>query len=80
MFRLKLGEHITIGNISRGPRAVIECDHINELTDLVNSGMLHQLIDINNAPANELVDHKTRMDRMTETLRAYGIEPPTENE
>lgn len=79
MFRIKLGEHITVGNISRGPRAVIECDHVNELADLIKSGVLRHIIDINNAPANELIREKTRIEEMEGVLRTYGIEPPTEN-
>lgn len=73
MFRIKLGEHITFGDISRGPRAVIECDHINEVSDLIKSGVLRTLIDINDAPA------KSRIEEMEGVLRTYGIEPPQGN-
>jgi len=46
MYRIKLGPHITIGNISRGSTVVLECEHINEVVDLIKSGVLDHLVEV----------------------------------
>ncbi len=69
MFRLKIGDHVTLGDISRGPRIVIECDQINEFVDLLKSGAIAELVDM------ESPSPDTRLDRMEKTLREYGLEP-----
>lgn len=46
MYRIKLGDHITVGNVSKGPRIVLECDDIRELDFLIQSEALDHLIDI----------------------------------
>ena len=46
MFRIKIGPHITIGNISRGSTIVLECEHINEVADLINSGALQHFVEL----------------------------------
>ncbi len=73
MFRIKLGEHITLGDISRGPHAVIECDHINEVVELIKSGVLRDLANMKH-PEN---DHDAATNEM---LRSIGIEPQKEKE
>jgi len=39
MFRIKFGPQITIGNVSRGAHVVLECEHINEVVELIESGV-----------------------------------------
>ena len=69
MFRIKIGEHITIGDVSRGPKAVVECDHINEVVDLIRSGALVELV------ALKTPSEQDKLALMESRLREYGIEP-----
>lgn len=69
MFRIKIGEHITIGDVSRGPKAVVECDHINEVVDLIRSGALAELVGL------QTPSQQDKLALMEARLREYGIEP-----
>ncbi len=68
VYRIKLGEHVTMGDISRGPRAVVECDHINEFVELMKSGILTEIALWNDA------GNKAHVERMQEKLKQYGID------